>query len=177
MSDLIEESSDSLCVSQIEGDSDSSLAKPPKLLRYQGSAPAHVVESMLLETIGQLRLALLALSPEHAESTSIGSTQDRVRTLQGMLIRKLGPIVECMRDLQACTLRKSHQVSRQVLVDLYDLAASQASWKLDDKSSESLGIELLSETIRVMNVVRSACVGAGDSTWHDVRKEVVPPVS
>lgn len=143
-------------------------SKPTELLRYIGSAPAQVVESALLETVGQLRLALLAIDPSKADQTSITTTRERASTLQGMLIRKLGPIVDSMRPIQECTLRPSHAISRSVLVDLYDLACKSGVWDLDDQSADALGITLLSETIQTMEIIRTACIGdAGEHVSRD----------
>ena len=162
MTNIIEENTD-LCVTSTDNGSGLYNDTLDPVIRYQGTPPAHVLESVLFETIGQLRLSLLAIDPDKSSHTGLDDTVSRIRTLQGLLVRKLQPLVDSLEPIQSETLRPAHRIAREALISLYDRARLTATWKLDDNSAESLGIELLSATIETMEIVRSSCVG------HDKR--------
>ena len=155
MPEMIKESTD---ISLVNQDKESSLYndRPDSILKYQGTPPAHVLESVFIETIGQLRLSLLAIDPDKGEHTGLSDTVSRIRTLQGLLVRKLQPLVDSLDPIQKETLRPAHRIAREALVSLYQLAVETATWKIDDKSAETLGIELLSAVIETMRIVRKA---------------------
>jgi len=166
MSEMVKESTD---ISLVNQDKESSLYndKDIPIIRYQGTPPAHVLESVFIETIGQLRLSLLAIDPDKSSHTGLSDTVSRIRTLQGLLVRKLQPLVDSLEPIQTETLRPSHRIAREALMKLYDLAVETATWKIDDKLAESLGIELLSAVIETMGIVRKACVGQDKRMTED----------